>query len=80
MSNQAGFHSIFAFIIEGVESALRQAQAVAGEKEVYIFGPSLVAQALKLGVLDEIRLDLAPGSVKFQITLGKCWLKVGKVA
>ncbi len=52
--------SIFTFVTEGLESALRQAQVVAGEKEVYVFGPSLVSQALKLGMLDEIRVDLAP--------------------
>ncbi len=61
--------SIFTFVTDGLESALRQAQAVAGEKSVYVFGPSLVAQALKLGMLDEIRVDLAPvllgGGVSF---------------
>ncbi len=61
--------SIFTFVTDGVESALRQAQAVAGDKNVYVFGPSLVAQALKLRMLDEIQVDLAPvllgGGVSF---------------
>jgi dihydrofolate reductase len=51
----------FTFVTDGVESAIGQAQDVAGGKDVTISGGSSVAkQALAVGLLDEIRLDLVP--------------------
>ncbi len=48
----------FTFVTDGLESALEKAQAIAGEKKVVLSSASLVQQALKLGVLEEIHIDL----------------------
>ncbi|WP_242905668.1 dihydrofolate reductase family protein [Actinomadura terrae] len=50
----------FTFVTDGVESAVRQAVAAAGARDVGIGPGSLVGQALDLGLLDELRLDLVP--------------------
>ena len=49
----------FTFVTDGVESALRQAQQVAGEKRVVMSGSKVVQQALNAGLVDEIQIDLA---------------------
>jgi dihydrofolate reductase len=51
----------FTFVTDGVESAIDQARAVAGEKDVQISGgASVIQQALTAGVLDEIQIHVAP--------------------
>jgi len=51
----------FTFVTEGIEAALQQAQAVAGEKDVLLAGGArVVQQYLKAGLLDEIQIHLAP--------------------
>ena len=52
--------SPFTFVTDGIESAIRQAQAVAGKKTVAISTASTAQQALRAGLLDEIYIDLAP--------------------
>jgi dihydrofolate reductase len=52
--------SPFTFVTEGLESSLEQAKAVAGEKDVGVVGASLVQQCIRVGLLDEIHVDLAP--------------------
>jgi dihydrofolate reductase len=52
--------SLTTFVNDGVESAVRQAQAVAGDKLIGVAGPSIAQQCLNLGLLDEIRVELAP--------------------
>lgn len=49
----------FYFVTDGIESAIRQAQEVAGEKYVGLHGASSVQQALKAGLLDEIHMNIA---------------------
>ena len=49
------------FICDGIKSALKQAQAAAGDKAVYIFGgANTVQQYLKAGLLDEIQITVVP--------------------
>jgi dihydrofolate reductase len=56
----------FTFVTGGIESALTQARAAAGEKTVAIAGgASTVRQYLAAGLLDELRLHIAP------VTLGE---------
>ena len=43
-----------------VAFALAQARAVAGEKDIAISGSQVVRQALNLGLVDEIAIDLVP--------------------
>jgi dihydrofolate reductase len=52
--------SPFTFVTDGVESAIAQAKQVAGEKNVVISTPTIMQQALKGGLLDEISIDLVP--------------------
>jgi dihydrofolate reductase len=50
----------FTFVTEGVESAIRQARQVAGDKDVSVGGTQIVRQALQAGLLDELQIDLVP--------------------
>jgi dihydrofolate reductase len=50
----------FAFVVDGVASAVAQAQAVAGNRTVAIATPDITRQCLDLGILDGISVDLVP--------------------
>ena len=50
----------FTFVTGGVPSALEQAQAVAGDREVSLTAGDMAGQALAAGLVDEVRIDLAP--------------------
>jgi len=50
----------FSFVTDGVQSAVAQAQAFAGDKDVSLTAGNLVGQALRAGLVDELRIDLVP--------------------
>ena len=50
----------FTFVTDGIESAVEQAKAAAGEKVVGIGGASAARQALNAGLLDAVRVSLVP--------------------
>jgi len=50
--------SPFTFVTDGVESAVEQAKAVAGDKDVAVGAASIVQQCIRAGLLDEIHIDL----------------------
>jgi len=51
----------FTFVTDGIESALEQARAAAGDKDVSLAGGADVAlQYLKAGLLDELQIHLVP--------------------
>jgi dihydrofolate reductase len=51
----------FTFVTDGIESALEQAKAAAGDKDVNIAGGAdTVQQFIKAGLLDELEIHLAP--------------------
>jgi dihydrofolate reductase len=50
----------FTFVTDGVESAVAQATAVAGDKIVSVAGPNIIQQCLNTGLLDEIVVNLVP--------------------
>src|SRR3712207_5626011 len=52
--------SPFAFVTDGVESAIEQARAVAGDKNVGVGGANVAQQCIKAGLVDEIGMDLVP--------------------
>jgi dihydrofolate reductase len=53
--------SPFTFVTDGIDSALAQAQAVARDKDVGIGGgANVIQQYLAAGLVDELRLHLAP--------------------
>ena len=51
----------FTFVTDGIESALEQARAAAGDKDVQLSGGASVAQQyLGAGLLDELNIHVAP--------------------
>jgi dihydrofolate reductase len=50
----------FTFVTDGIESAIEQAKALAGDKVVGVNGGSIARQCLDAGLLDEIWVDLVP--------------------
>ena len=52
--------SPFTFVMDSVQSAVEQAKAVAGDKDVAVGAASIVQQCIRAGLLDEIHVDLAP--------------------
>ncbi len=52
--------SPFTFVTDGIESAVEQAKALAGEKDVAVGAASIVQQCMRAGLLDEIHIDLVP--------------------
>jgi dihydrofolate reductase len=55
-----GKESPFTFVTDGLESALAQAKAVAGDKTIGVAGADITQQCLNAGLLDEIGIDLVP--------------------
>ncbi len=52
--------SLTTFVTDGLESALGQAQAVAGDRYIGVAGANIAQQCLDLGLLDQIRVELVP--------------------
>jgi dihydrofolate reductase len=50
----------FTFVSEGIEAAVEQAKALAGDKGVGVNGGTIARQCLDAGLLDEIWVDLVP--------------------
>jgi dihydrofolate reductase len=50
----------FTFITEGVQAAVEQAQASAGDQIVAVTGGTIARQCLEAGLLDEVAIDLVP--------------------
>jgi dihydrofolate reductase len=52
--------SPFTFVTDGLESAVAQAKAFAGDKDVGVGAAGIVQSCFKAGLLDEIHIDLVP--------------------
>ena len=51
----------FTFVTNGIESAIGQAKAAAGDKDVTVIGAASTAQqCLKAGLADELHIDIMP--------------------
>lgn len=51
----------FTFVVDGIESALEQAKAAAGDRNVAVGGGASIArQCIKAGLIDEIQIHLVP--------------------
>jgi len=50
----------FTFATDGVESAIARAAAFAGDRDVYVTAGDIAGQALAAGLVDEVRMELAP--------------------
>jgi dihydrofolate reductase len=46
-------------VTDGIESAVKQAKAEAGEKSVGVHGADTIQQLLNAGSLDELHIDIA---------------------
>ena len=49
----------FIFVTDGMENALKQAQAAAGDKNVSLMGANISQQYLKSGLVDEMEIHVA---------------------
>jgi len=59
LTKQGG--TTFTFVTDGIESALEQAKAAAGDKNVSVAGgASVIQQVLRAGLLDELQIHLVP--------------------
>jgi dihydrofolate reductase len=76
--------SPFTFVTDGVESAIRQAKAAAGGKNVDVSSASIMQQCIQLGLLDEVQLDLVPvllgSGVRLFDHLGKTPIELERIA
>jgi dihydrofolate reductase len=52
--------SVFTFVETGVEDALAQAKATAGEKNVGIMAPNVATQLLRAGLVDQVAVHVVP--------------------
>lgn len=52
--------SVFTFVETGVEDALAQAKAAAGDKNVGIMAPNVATQLLRAGLVDEVAVHIVP--------------------
>jgi dihydrofolate reductase len=52
--------SRYTFVTDGVESAIHQATAAAGDGYVSLMGSAVPQQCLRAGLLDEIQIHLVP--------------------
>ncbi|WP_328473904.1 dihydrofolate reductase family protein [Actinoplanes sp. NBC_00393] len=50
----------FTFVTDGLASAIGQAKAAAGGRDVSLTGGDLLGQALAAGLVDEVQVDLVP--------------------
>lgn len=50
----------FTFVDRGLNAALEQARAAAGDKQINLMGADIAQQFLQAGLLDEIHLQIAP--------------------
>jgi dihydrofolate reductase len=50
----------FTFVTDGLERAVAQAKATAGDQDVSVSAGTLTGQALQAGLIDELRVDLVP--------------------
>jgi dihydrofolate reductase len=50
----------FHFVTDGIQAAIEQAKALAGDKVVGVNGGTIASQCLNAGLLDEIWVDLVP--------------------
>ncbi|HYY79554.1 MAG TPA: dihydrofolate reductase family protein [Actinomycetes bacterium] len=50
----------YTFVTDGIESAIRQAKAAAGDRYVALMGSQAAQQCLQAGLLDEIQVAVVP--------------------
>jgi len=65
----------YTFVTDGIESAVKQAQAAADDKDVVLMGSAAVQQCLRAGLLDGLTVHVIPvllgGGVRLLDHLGE---------
>lgn len=67
----------FSFVDGGIAAAIAKARELAGDRDVSVAAGEIGTQALEAGLLDEVRIDLAPvvlGSGRPYFTGGRPWM------
>jgi dihydrofolate reductase len=60
---------VYTFVTDGIESALEQARAAAGDKDVSVMGGASIGQQyIAAGLVDEIQIHLGPAVSHRQVT------------
>jgi dihydrofolate reductase len=57
---EAPENGVYTFVTDGIESALEQAKAVAGDQTISMGGGDIGRQFLQAGLVDELRIHLVP--------------------
>lgn len=60
LTNETKGQTPFTFVSDGIESALEQARAAAGDKDIGIAGANVFQQYLRASYVDEIHLHVVP--------------------
>ncbi|MTD16596.1 dihydrofolate reductase [Nakamurella sp. YIM 132087] len=50
----------FSFVTDGIEAVIARAREVAGNKDIAVTAGEVATQAVRAGLIDEIRVDLVP--------------------
>lgn len=50
----------FSFVTDGIAAAVTRAQELAGDRWVFVSAGNLAGQALELGLIEEVRIELVP--------------------
>lgn len=53
-------HPSYTYVTDGIESAVDQAKAAAGERDVSVMGSAPVQECPRAGLLDELNLHIVP--------------------
>jgi dihydrofolate reductase len=53
-------YPLVTYVSDGIESAMAQAKAAAGDRDVYVIGGNVAHRALEAGVLDELQIHQIP--------------------
>jgi dihydrofolate reductase len=77
-------YPLVTYVSDGIESAVQQAKAAAGHKDVQVRGANVAQRALEAGVLDEIQIHQIPvllgeGSRLFDVLPALIELDIGHV-
>jgi dihydrofolate reductase len=59
-------YPLVTYVLDGIESAMAQAKAAAGGRDVLLHGAYTAQRALEAGVLDELQISPDPGAVRWR--------------
>ena len=77
-------YPLVTYVLDGIESAMAQAKAAAGDRHVLVHGAYTAQRALEAGVLDELQISQVPvlfggGRRLFDVLPSRIELQIGKV-